>query len=189
MAVPAGTDPRVPHPPDPAGRRRRGRVGRAATTPSVGFLVPSLLFIAGMGIYPLYVLLVMSVSEVKPATLLREWPFVGFDTDRSHGSLRRFYAEYASEALVDQYEALDRIVEAALARAGVRVLVDLAAQTHDPLVKWMDESGVLDMGNPLATGGDGGDRETKALGATGRLHGETPRAGHGNGWAGWPRRK
>jgi hypothetical protein len=76
-----------------------------------------------------------------------EWPFVGFDTDRSHGSLRRFYANYASEALVDQYEALDRIVEAALARAGVRVLVDLAAQTHDPLVKWMDESGVLDMGN------------------------------------------
>ncbi|MBE7416605.1 MAG: mobilization protein [Ideonella sp.] len=74
-------------------------------------------------------------------------PFVGFDTDRSHGSLRRFYADYASEALVDQYEALDGIVEAALARAGVRVLVDLAAQTHEPLVKWMDESGVLDMGN------------------------------------------
>jgi hypothetical protein len=76
-----------------------------------------------------------------------EWPFVGFDTDRSHGSLRRFYADYASEALVDQYEALDRIVEAAVARPGVRVLVDLAAQTHEPLVKWMDESGVLDMGN------------------------------------------
>jgi hypothetical protein len=77
----------------------------------------------------------------------REMPFVGFDTDRSHGSLRRFYSEYASEALVDNYEALDRIVEAAMARAGVRVLVDLAAQTHDPLVKWMDESGVLDMAN------------------------------------------
>ena len=76
-----------------------------------------------------------------------EWPFVGFDTDRSHGSLRRFYADYASEALVDNYEALDRIVEAAVTRAGVRVLVDLAAQTHEPLVKWMDESGVLDMGN------------------------------------------
>jgi len=77
----------------------------------------------------------------------RSLPFVGFDTDRSHGSLRRFYADYASEALVDQYEALDRIVEAAMARAGVRVLVDLAAQTHEPLTKWMDESGVLDMGN------------------------------------------
>ena len=25
------------------------------------------------------------------------------------------------------------------------MLVDLAAQTHDPLVKWMDESGVLDL--------------------------------------------
>jgi hypothetical protein len=77
----------------------------------------------------------------------REWPFVGFDTDRSHGSLLRFYTDYASEALVDRFEALDRIVEAALAQPGVRVLVDLAAQTHEPLVKWMDESGVLDMGN------------------------------------------
>ena len=28
---------------------------------------------------------------------------------------------------------------------GRRVLVDLAAQTHEPLVRWMDESGVLDM--------------------------------------------
>jgi hypothetical protein len=72
-------------------------------------------------------------------------PFVGFDTDRSHGSLLRFYADYASPAVVDRYEALDAIVEAAVEQPGRRVLVDLAAQTHDPLVKWMDESGVLDM--------------------------------------------
>lgn len=72
-------------------------------------------------------------------------PFVGFDTDRSHGSLMRFYADFASPALVDRYEALDRIVEAAVEQPGRRVVVDLAAQTHDPLVKWMDESGVLDM--------------------------------------------
>ena len=72
-------------------------------------------------------------------------PFVGFDTDRSHGSLMRFYADYASPVLVDRYEALDRIVEAAVEQPGRRVLVDLAAQTHEPLVKWMDESGVLDM--------------------------------------------
>jgi hypothetical protein len=26
-----------------------------------------------------------------------------------------------------------------------RILVDLAAQTHEPLVRWMDESGVLDL--------------------------------------------
>ena len=72
-------------------------------------------------------------------------PFVGFDTDRSHGSLMRFYADYASPALVDSYEALDRIIEGAVEQPGSRVLVDLAAQTHEPLVKWMDESGVLDM--------------------------------------------
>ena len=72
-------------------------------------------------------------------------PFIGFDTDRSHGSLLRFYADYASPALVDSYEALDRIIEGAVEHPGRRVLVDLAAQTHDPLVKWMDESGVLDM--------------------------------------------
>ena len=72
-------------------------------------------------------------------------PFVGFDTDRSHGSLTRFYTDYASPVLIDRYEALDRIVESAVDHPGRRVLVDLAAQTHDPLVRWMDESGVLDM--------------------------------------------
>ena len=72
-------------------------------------------------------------------------PFVGFDTDRSHGALLRFYADYASSVLIDRYEALDHIVEAAVELPGVRVLVDLAAQTHDQLVRWMDESGVLNM--------------------------------------------
>jgi len=74
-----------------------------------------------------------------------ETPFMGFDTDRSHGSLMRFYANYASPVLVDRYEALDRVVESAIEAPGRRVLVDLAAQTHEPLVRWMDESGVLDM--------------------------------------------
>jgi hypothetical protein len=72
-------------------------------------------------------------------------PFVGFDTDRSHGSLMRFYADYASPALVDRYEALDQIIESRARAARPRVLVDLAAQTHEPLVRWMDESGVLDL--------------------------------------------
>lgn len=72
-------------------------------------------------------------------------PFVGFDTDRSHGSLMRFYAGYASSVLVDRYETLDHVIESAVEEPGRRVLVDLAAQTHEPLVRWMDESGVLDM--------------------------------------------
>ena len=75
----------------------------------------------------------------------QQMPFVGFDTDSSHGSLLRFYNGYASPVLVDRYEALDHIIEAAVDQPGRRVLVDLAAQTHEPLVRWMDESGVLDM--------------------------------------------
>ncbi len=71
-------------------------------------------------------------------------PFLGFDTDRSHGSLLRFYADYASPVVVDSYESLDAIVEAASEQPDKRVLVDLAAQTHEPLVKWMDDSGVLE---------------------------------------------
>jgi len=71
-------------------------------------------------------------------------PFMGFDTDRSHGALVRFYQEFASPVIVDNFESLDVIVEAAAENPGLRILVDLAAQTHNPLVKWMDESGVLE---------------------------------------------
>ena len=74
-----------------------------------------------------------------------DMPWVGFDTDRSHGSLMRFYSHYATPVVVERYEALDRIIEDAVENPGRRVLVDLAAQTHDPLVRWMDDSGVLDM--------------------------------------------
>lgn len=72
-------------------------------------------------------------------------PFTGYDTDRSHGALMRYYAGYASQALADRYEALDAIVETAAEQPGTRVLVDLAAQTHAPLVQWMEESGVLNL--------------------------------------------
>ena len=70
--------------------------------------------------------------------------FVGFDTDRSHGSLVRFYSDFASPMLIDSYESLDTMVELAAENPGERVLVDLAAQTHERLVKWIDESGVLE---------------------------------------------
>jgi hypothetical protein len=76
-------------------------------------------------------------------------PFLGFDTDRSHGSLLRFYADYASPVIADSYESLDTIIESATEQPDKRVLVDLAAQTHGPLVKWMDESGVLEMAGDL----------------------------------------
>ena len=86
------------------------------------------------------------VSRVVAQYMIdRQLPFLGFDTDRSHGALMRFYAGFASPVLVDRYETLDAIIEAAVDVPERRILVDLAAQTHDPLVKWMDESGVLEL--------------------------------------------
>lgn len=76
-------------------------------------------------------------------------PFIGFDTDRSHGSLLRFYAEYASPTIIDSYESLDSIIETAAAQPEQRILVDLAAQTHYPLARWLEESGVLELTKEL----------------------------------------
>jgi len=72
-------------------------------------------------------------------------PFLGFDSDRSHGALLRFYSDYASPVVIDRYESLDKVVEAATENSERRILVDLAAQTHQPLVQWMEESGMLEL--------------------------------------------
>jgi len=72
-------------------------------------------------------------------------PFIGFDTDRSHGALLRFYTDYASPTIIDDYQSLDVIVETAVAKPEQRILVDLAAQTHHLLSTWIDESGVLEL--------------------------------------------
>lgn len=71
-------------------------------------------------------------------------PFIGFDTDRSHTSFTRFYADYASPVIVDSYEGLDRLATAfeEVSPDGVQksVIVDLAAQTAAPLTKWIKDS-------------------------------------------------
>jgi hypothetical protein len=79
----------------------------------------------------------------------KQLPFLGFDTDRSHGALMRFYPAYASPVAVDKVESLDAIVEAAVDQPGRRILVDLAAQTHDALAGWMEEAGVIDLADEL----------------------------------------
>lgn len=79
----------------------------------------------------------------------RKIPFLGFDSDRSHGALLRFYGAFASPVVIDRYESLDAVVEAAAQDPQRRIVVDLAAQTHQPLVKWMDESGVLELSGEL----------------------------------------
>jgi hypothetical protein len=76
-------------------------------------------------------------------------PFLGFDSDRSHGALLRFYAGYASPVLIDSYESLDAIVEAAAENPERRILVDLAAQTQERLTMWMDDSQLLEVAAEL----------------------------------------
>jgi hypothetical protein len=86
------------------------------------------------------------VSRIVTQYLLdRGLPFQAFDTDRSHGALLRFYPAVSTPMLVDRHDHLDRIIETANENPGQRILVDLAAQTHDPLVKWMDEVGMIEM--------------------------------------------
>jgi len=76
-------------------------------------------------------------------------PFLGFDSDRSHGALLRFYEGYASPVLIDSYDSLDAIVEAAAENPERRILVDLAAQTQQPLTRWMEESQLLEVAPEL----------------------------------------
>ena len=79
----------------------------------------------------------------------RNIPFLGFDSDKSHGSLLRFYADFAAPVVIDRYEGLDYIVETAAAVPGRRMLVDLAAQTYRFLTQWMEESGLLNISGEL----------------------------------------
>lgn len=79
----------------------------------------------------------------------RQQPFVGFDTDRSHGALLRYYADYAQPLPLDAHDSLDPIIEAAVAEHGRRVLVDLAAQTQGLLLRWMGEAGVPGLAQEL----------------------------------------
>lgn len=79
----------------------------------------------------------------------RNIPFVGFDSDKSHGSLLRFYGDFAVPVVIDQYEGLDHIVSVAIEQPERRVLVDLAAQSHRFLSQWIDDSDLLGIGGEL----------------------------------------
>jgi hypothetical protein len=74
-------------------------------------------------------------------------PFIGFDTDRSHTSFTRFYADYAAPVVVDSYEGLDLVVgafeETLPDGQQSSVIVDLAAQTAAPLSRWVKDSDLI----------------------------------------------
>ena len=59
-------------------------------------------------------------------------PFLGFDSDRSHGALLRFYAGYASPVLIDSY--LSNAIE---------VDVDVICDGKDVFVAGVDRKSVV----------------------------------------------
>jgi hypothetical protein len=71
--------------------------------------------------------------------------FTGFDTDRSHGTFARFYGDFAYPVVVDRYESLDQIIEAAAAEPTRQILVDLAAQTFPFLHRWIDDCALFEL--------------------------------------------
>jgi hypothetical protein len=79
----------------------------------------------------------------------RQIPFTAFDTDRSHASLLRYYADFATLVEVDEVQSLDRIVDAAAQSQNQRVLVDLAAQTSPALSRWIEESQLLNVAGEI----------------------------------------
>jgi cellulose biosynthesis protein BcsQ len=72
----------------------------------------------------------------------RALPFLVFDTDRSHGAMLRFYGDYTTPIKLDEFSGADRLMEAAV-EAPRNVLVDLAAQTSQPLFRWIDDNDLL----------------------------------------------
>ncbi len=75
--------------------------------------------------------------------------FIGFDTDRSHGALLRFYGDYAAPTPLNGHDSLDRVVEAAAEDPSRRVVVDLAAQTQGALLRWLEDAGVIEVASDL----------------------------------------
>ncbi len=63
----------------PRAPRRTRRSSPWSNRPPLYFVVPAALTLLLLVGYPMFELVRMSVSEVTPATLLREWPFVGLE--------------------------------------------------------------------------------------------------------------
>jgi len=69
--------------------------------------------------------------------------WTGFDTDRSHGTLRRSYSDFVRPIEVERAADLDLTVEA-LEEGVDEVLVDLAGQSEASLARWLESGQVLD---------------------------------------------
>jgi hypothetical protein len=72
----------------------------------------------------------------------RNLAFAALDADLSHGALVRYYADYTRAVDLTQLDSADQIMDSALA-AERRVLVDLPAQSHRFLRRWVETADVL----------------------------------------------
>ena len=68
--------------------------------------------------------------------------FAALDADLSHGALVRYYGDYTQCVDLAQLDSADQIMDRALA-VDRRVLVDLPAQSHRALQRWIAETDVL----------------------------------------------
>ena len=75
----------------------------------------------------------------------KQLPFVGFDSDQSHGTFSRFYRDFTHPLNTRSFDSLDRIVELAESAPQNNIIVDLAAQTFDNLSQWLEESQILEI--------------------------------------------
>ena len=70
-------------------------------------------------------------------------PFIGLDSDQSHGTFSRFYSDFASPLLIEDYDSLDQLIILAQENPQNDLIIGLAAQTSARLGKWIDESDAL----------------------------------------------
>jgi hypothetical protein len=68
--------------------------------------------------------------------------FAALDADQSHGALQRSYADFTQPVDLGRLESADQILDRALG-ADRRVVVDLPAQSHRALRRWIDATDVL----------------------------------------------
>ena len=72
-------------------------------------------------------------------------PFTGYDSDRSHATFARFYQDFASPVILDNYTSADQIAEGLIADPTRHAVVDLAAQSLRPLHQWVSDSGLIEV--------------------------------------------
>ncbi|HEY7774238.1 MAG TPA: mobilization protein [Marinagarivorans sp.] len=76
-------------------------------------------------------------------TIDNERRLIGFDTDRSHRTFSRFYNAFTAPVVIDDFDSLDQIIEAAEQHPDAEIIVDLAAQTTRHLHKWFEDSDIF----------------------------------------------